>query len=92
MSGQQLSVNLPSSVVADGDGGGGGGPEEDETKTFIFQYLSRRAQNDKELPKQEAGVIQEQSEEAVRTTTAGTDSTDAASNVACKLADLGELV
>lgn len=88
----QQSVNVPSSVVVDG---GDGGPEEEETRTFLFQYLSRRAQKDRELTSNSAEavegveVIQRRGEEAVRAST-GRDSTDAATNVACRLADLGK--
>lgn len=86
---QQRSVDVQSRILADG---GDGEPEEDETKTFLFQYLSRRAQNDQEMPSSGVEVIQSHtrhSEEAIRSA-AGTDSTDAATNVACRLADLGE--
>lgn len=84
---RQRSVNVPSSsVVADG---GDGSPEEEETKTFLFQYLSRRAQNDQEISSSAVEVIQTHSEEAIRSAT-GTDSTDAATNVAYRLADLGK--
>lgn len=82
----QRDVNLSSRVVADG---GDGGPEEEQTRTFLFQYLSRRAQKDEELTSSSAEVIQMRGEEAVRAST-GNDSTDAATNVACRLADLGE--
>ena len=81
---QQRSVNIPSNIVA--DGGDGSLEEEEETKTFLFQYLSRRAQNDQEISSSTVEVIRD---EAVRSA-AGTDSTDAATNVACRLADLGK--
>lgn len=83
---RQRSVNVPSSILADG---GDGGPEEDETKTFLFQYLSRRAQNDQEISSSSVEVIQTHSEQVIHGAV-GTDSTDAATNVACRLADLGE--
>ena len=83
MSEQQRSVNLPSSVMADGESGE---KDEEETKTFLFKYLSRRAQIDGELSDSSAEAIRRHGQEAA----AGTDSTDAATNVANRLADLGE--
>ena len=88
---QQLSVNIPSVAVEDGAGGSVNLDADEETKSFVFTYLSRRAQNDKDLNRRDAEVIQNRGAEVVQTV-AGTDSCDAATNVAHRLADIGELV
>ena len=81
---QQRSVNVPSRVEEDGPG-----REEEETKTFLFQYLSKRSQRDKELPGEDADAIQQHGQEAaVRVSVTGGDST--AVNVASILADMGK--
>ncbi len=80
---QQRSVKVPSRVETDGPG-----REEEETRTFLFQYLSKRAQRDKDLPGENADVIQQRGQEAaVHATETGGDS--AAVNVASMLADMG---
>lgn len=86
---QQLSVNLPSASVAVEDGGGADLDADEETKSFFFNYLSRRAQTDREMSSRDAEVIQKRGEEVVQAAV-GTDSCDAATNVAYRLADLGE--
>ena len=84
---QQRSVNIPSRVESDR---GSGREEEEETQTFLFQYLSRRAQTDKDLPGKDAEVIQHHGQEAsARAAVAGGDNS-AAVNVASMLADMGQ--
>ncbi len=72
------------------EGGGGtggvGGQEETDTKRFFYEYASRRAQKDEELRSQDAEVIQVN----VAAEDAGIDSTDAATILGRKCADLGE--
>ena len=86
---QLRSVKAPTNALVP-DGEDGSLEEEEETKTFLFQYLARRAQNDQDMLRNNSDVIQRCGEEQAARSTAGTDSTDAATNVACKLADLGE--
>lgn len=81
---EQRSVNVPTNIVADGVRGEE--EEEEETKAFLFQYLSRRAQNDQEMAGSDVEVIQR----GAARSAIGADDTDAATNLACMLADLGE--
>lgn len=62
--------------------------EEKETKTFLFQYLSRRAQRDKDITSSDAEVIQEHGQKTART--CHTEGSGQAANVASRLADIGE--
>ena len=64
------------------------GEEEEETKTFLFQYLSSRAQRDKDISSSDAEFIREEGHRAVRS--CHSEETDQAVNVASRLADLGE--
>lgn len=62
--------------------------EEEETKNFLFQYLSRRAERDKDISSSSAEIIQHHTREVVQTRPPKGDGA-AAVNVASKLADLG---
>ncbi len=80
-------------IITEVDGADGGvqGGEEAETNTFFFQYLARRAHNDAKIAEKDAQVIQTEAGRATNTAAVGRDSTDAATNVACRLADIGEM-
>lgn len=60
--------------------------EKKQTSAFFFEYVSRRADCDQDLSVNEAGIIQQQKEQAVEAV-----NDEGAIKVASRLADLGEL-
>lgn len=86
---KQRTVNPSSRVQSDGGHEEAAETEEEEeTKTFLFQYLSRRAQRDKDIPTSDAEVIQEHGEKAAHS--CHTEGGSQAVTVASRLADIGE--
>ena len=86
---KQRTVNPSSRARSDGGNEEENSEEEDETKTFFFQYVSSRAQRDKDISSSDAEFIREEGHRAVRT--CRTEGSTQAVNVASRLADLGEL-
>lgn len=80
---REVSVPCPTEPAIEGS------EEGRETRAFFFEYLSRRAKNDSELRDSDAQIIHQERQEAVQVVVG---SSDAAAEVAARLADLGECV
>ena len=61
--------------------------EEEETKTFLFQYLSSRAQRDKDFTQPDVELLQEHGQRAARE--CHTENSGQAVSVASRLAEIG---
>lgn len=84
---QQRTVSVPPALDPETEEGLTGSEEGRETRAFFFQYLSRRAGNDNDLRETDAQIIHQEREQAVQ---AVAGSSDAAAEVASRLADLGD--
>lgn len=86
---QQLTVSVPPSLEPEVEERLAGSEEGRETRAFFFEYLSRRANHDNDLRESDAQIIHQEREQAVR---AVAGSSDAAAEVASRLADLGKWI